>query len=167
MRRETIGKVTVKVPMHRMPATTLAVPTPTTSDPAQFSHSRIRDRRQETCNRTVFKAHRPAQTHLNTRHHPRHQDRPHRDQVHRRLRVFHLHLRTLQARLTMVQPAVVPLDLPPATVHNSDDLAVPDQHSAHNSDREGQITSVVRPSWDRRDRLSTDKAIPAWADPDT
>lgn len=158
----------VKVLTHKTSATILALDltTPITSVPDQFFHSRIKDHQRETCNRTVFKAHRPAQIHLNTRHLPHHQDHQHPVQGRQQAQDFLRLLRTLQARPTMVQLAVVPSAHRQVMDLNLDDLEVPDLLLDHNSVLAAQITSLVAVhlSWALQARRFMDKDILAWAD---
>jgi hypothetical protein len=158
----------VKALMHKMLETTsAAAPMPTISDLDQFFRNRIKDHQRETCSRTVFKVHRLVLTHLNIRHHPRHQDRPHLGLVHRCLRDFLLHLRTHQARLIMVPLAAVPSDHRLVMGRNSADLEVLDLLSVLNLDQADRITLGDLHSWDPQAHLSMDKFIQAWADQDT
>lgn len=152
--------------MHRMLAITSVVdPTPTISVPGPCFLNQIKARRQATCSRIVFKAHRPAQIHLNTQHLPHHQDHRRQVQVHRRLQAFLLHLRTHLARLTTAQLEVDPSDHLQVTDHSSADQEVPAQRLVLNLDLVDLITLsvVVHRSWVHPDHRFTDKDI-RWVD---
>lgn len=169
MKRETTGKATGRAPMLRMRATTSVDPTmPATLAPAPCFRNPTKDRRRVTCSRTVFKAHRPAPTHLNTRPLPPLLD-PRRPAQDRRLRqASRRHLKTPLAHLTTDLPAADPSDHPRAMARSSDDPEALVPRSVHSSGPADLTISseAARPSWDPPDRHSMAKDI-RWAVPGT
>lgn len=157
-----------RVLTHKTSAIILAVAQtlPTISVPDQFFHSRIKDHQRETCNQIVFKAHHPAQIHLNTRHRPLHQDHQLQVQGRQQAQDFLRLLRTPQARPTMVQLAVVLSAHRQVMALNLDDQEVPDLLLAHNLALAVLITLLVAVhlSWALQVHRSTDKGILAWVD---
>lgn len=162
---EIIGKATE---IRRVQETTSAEDrTLTISVPDQCFLNQTKARLQEICNRTVFKAHLPAQTHLNTQHHQPHQDHQHPDQALAPLQGFLHHLKTHLALPITDLLADHLSDHHRATVPNSADQEVPGQHSAHSSDLITSLAEVAHLfQWGLQDLLFMVKDI-QWVDLDT